>query len=89
MNKIDDRGIYQVVIKEAKELDNYKYYIETCVNTVVYKSDPYAFTSEVRPNTASRVYDIEGFKWSDKAFVNKRTNNFDKPLNIYEMHFGS
>ena len=89
MKKIDDRGIWSVVIDNAKEMDNYKYHIKTCLNTIVDKCDPYAFTSEIRPLTASKVYDIEGYKWHDKAFISKRNNHYDQPLNIYEMDFGS
>ena len=89
MEKVDNRGIYSVVIPNAKEFENYKYHIETYNHDFVDKADPYAFYSEIRPKTASKVYDIEGFKWSDKTFVGKRSVNFDKAVNIYEMHFGS
>lgn len=89
MEKIDERGIYKVIIKNAKLYDNYKYYIECANGEHIYKCDPYAFYSEVRPETASKVYFNGEYKWSDKLYLNKRANNFDKPMNIYEMHLGS
>ena len=49
----------------------------------------YAYYSELRPGTASKVYNIEGYKWNDKEWVKKRTKNFDRPLNIYEANIGS
>ena len=55
------------------------------------KADPYAFYAEQRPNTASVIYDMEGFEWTDEAWVEKRkqSNIFEQPLNIYELHLGS
>ncbi|MBE6114278.1 MAG: 1,4-alpha-glucan branching protein GlgB [Erysipelotrichaceae bacterium] len=89
MDKIDRRGIYSTVIHNAKEYDNYKYRIETQEHVFLDKADPYAVFSEVRPKTASKVYNIEGFNWSDKVYLNKRNRQFDKPMNIYELHLGS
>ena len=51
--------------------------------------DPYAFYSELRPNTASIVVNLEYKKWSDEKWISQRDKNFDKPLNIYEVHLGS
>ena len=67
----------------------YKYRIETQNFATVDRADPYAFYSELRPGTASRVYNIENFRWSDKRWLNARTKNFDKPMNIYEANIGS
>lgn len=51
--------------------------------------DPYAFYSELRPNTASIVVDLNYKKWSDEKWLAARDKNFDKPVNIYELHIGS
>jgi len=55
------------------------------------KSDPYAYYSEFRPATASVIYDLEGYSWSDEAWMAKKkeVSPYDKPLNIYEVHLGS
>ena len=69
----------------------YKYLIETADGKLLYKADPYAFSAEVRPGTASRVADIENYPWKDGAWMRRRagTDHFKRPLNIYEVHLGS
>ncbi len=89
MERTDDKGIWSVFIKDAKEHDMYKYRVTQATGRVVDKMDPYAFYSELRPNTASIVTDLDFSLWSDDKWMNKRTKNFDRPVNIYEMHVGS
>lgn len=89
MEKYNDGGIYTLFIAGIKEYDVYKYRIETNSYALVDRADPYAFFSELRPASASKVFDIERFRWSDRAWMKSRTKNFDKKLNIYEAHIGS
>lgn len=91
MNKVSDMGIYELFIKECKEWDKYRYVILTKDNETLYKSDPYAFFSDFRPETCSKVYDIDGYNWSDREYLEKRkvSNIKEEPLNIYEMNIGS
>ena len=87
--KMSDGGIWSVFVAEAKIGQLYKYLLIGPVGEKLYKADPYAFYSELRPSTASIVYDLDRFKWSDKRWLNKQDKNFEKNLNIYEMHIGS
>lgn len=91
MKKINDNGTWSIFIPSIKEGTKYKYYILGRDNKGVYKSDPYAIYSEVRPNTASIVKKRDKFKWTDRRWVDKRKafNPLDIPINIYEMHLGS
>ena len=89
MERYTDGGIWTLFIPGVKEKALYKYRIETQNSATVDRADPYAFYSELRPGTASRVYNIENFRWSDKRWLNARTKNFDKPMNIYEANIGS
>lgn len=89
MKRKDEKGVWSLFIADVKEGDMYKYRITQATNRVVDKMDPYAFYSELRPNTASIVTNLDKMKWSDDKWLAARTKNFDKPVNIYEMHLGS
>ena len=55
------------------------------------KSDPYGTFSELRPKTASIVYESKNYKWKDKKYLDKKKNKISnqEPMNIYEAHLGS
>ena len=92
MTKIEDTGCHIVFVEGLKQYDMYKYLITTKEYRDIYKADPYSFHCEVRPGTASKLYNIdEEFNWTDKKYIEKRnnTNHFNVPKNIYEVHFGS
>lgn len=84
-------GIYEGFIENVKIYDAYKFYIEKKDGNCVYKSDPYGFHMETRPGTASKVYSIEGYKWTDQAYKKERMKNdfLHSPINIYELQLGS
>ncbi|MDD4688498.1 MAG: 1,4-alpha-glucan branching protein GlgB [Eubacteriales bacterium] len=87
--RITDGGIYECIVPEVKEFDSYKFVIETKEGEQLLKSDPYAFHNETRSGTASKVYDIDGYKWNDKKWVDSCRGQYNRPVNIYELHFGS
>ena len=75
----------------------YKYIIERD-GVRRYKADPYGYFSETLANTASRLYDIEGFDWQDDEYLKYRKEKYaclaknetpEVPMNIYEVHLGS
>ena len=85
-------GIYETFIPKAELGDLYKYLIITPDGRKLYKADPYANYAEVRPGTASRIADIEHFKWTDDKWMDKRKQTEDvyaEPMAIYEVHLGS
>ena len=89
MVKIDSRGLYRSFIKGAKMYQSYKYHICTQDGNYIDKADPFAFFSETRPGSASRIFDLDGFIYHDDKFMKERGRNFDKPVSIYEVHLGS
>ena len=92
MEKINERGIWSLFLPKLEEGINYKFaVVNECGNNTVYKADPYAFKSELRPNTASVLTKIKSFRWGDKRWLNKREKEGldNKPMNIYELHLGS
>ncbi|PVE18398.1 1,4-alpha-glucan branching enzyme [Clostridium perfringens] len=92
MEKINERGIWSLFLPKLEEGIKYKFaVVNECGNNTVYKADPYAFKSELRPNTASVLTKIKSFRWGDKRWLNKREKEGldNKPMNIYELHLGS
>ncbi len=88
----DGSGIWEGFIPEALEGMRYKYKIKSHHNDVVTeKADPYAYSYEHPPNTASIIATIDGYKWKDKAWMGYRKdkNDLDKPYSVYEVHLGS
>ena len=87
-----EMGIYETFIPGVKEGDLYKFLIYTPDGSKLYKADPFANMAELRPETASRVADLDGFKWTDSVWLKKRSsgeNYWEKPMAIYEVHPGS
>ncbi len=54
------------------------------------KADPFGFTHEVAPRTASRVWSLD-YAWSDEQWMRERParSGLDAPMAVYEMHLGS
>ncbi|MBR0482424.1 MAG: 1,4-alpha-glucan branching enzyme, partial [Firmicutes bacterium] len=90
LSPMGSTGVWSLFVPGAKQGDKYKYIIETAAGDKLFKADPFAFWSELRPATASVVWDM-GFEWSDQRWINKRekNNHFKEPKNIYEVHAGS
>ncbi len=91
MLPLEQSGVYEGFIEGMGFGETYKYAILTQDDEVLYKADPYAFASELRPATGSRTADIASFKWHDEAWLSERSekNTFHSPMAIYECHLGS
>ena len=91
MQMKDSSGIWELFVPDLRAGEKYKYRIRDCNSSLVDKADPYSFSSEVPPNTASIVADLEKFQWSDSEWIESRknTNPLDKPISVYELHLGS
>ena len=89
-NRLARRGeIWEGFIPGLRQYDIYKYAVTGEDGETRYKADPYGFHMETRPATASKLYDIGGFRWTDAAFQARKRQVYDSPLNIYEVHLGS
>lgn len=84
-------GIWEAVIQGVNVYDCYKYCIKTKSGKTLMKADPYAVHQETRPGTGSKVYELANYKWHDQNWYkeSRSSNILDKPVNIYEVHFGS
>ena len=91
MTMLETSGVWEIFIPDMGLGEMYKYAITTESGKVLFKADPYAFSSEYRPGTASVTAEIDNFKWSDSTWMNKRreTNPMKSPMSIYEVHLGS
>lgn len=91
MERISEGGIFALFIPGAKIGDMYKYVITTSDDRKLYKADPYGNYAQLRPDNASIVTDLSGFKWTDSVWqTEKQTKDILKqPMAIYECHIGS
>lgn len=91
MTKAGPIGVWETFVPGVKVGDLYKFCIVTQDGRELYKADPYATWSEMRPGNASRVADISGFQWGDSNWIEKRGEADPKKeaISIYEVHPGS
>ncbi|MGD9874158.1 MAG: 1,4-alpha-glucan branching protein GlgB [Kiritimatiellia bacterium] len=84
-------GLWEVFVPALKPGDIYKYEILGPNDYLTERADPYAFACELRPKTASVIWDIEWYTWQDKDWMSRRreTRWHDKPISVYEVHPGS
>ena len=91
MQPLADSGIWEAFVPGIATGELYKYAITTKSGKILFKADPYAFSAEYRPGTASVTTDISGFQWSDDSWMEKRgsADPLNAPMSIYEVHLGS
>ena len=91
MRRLGDSGVFEIFIPELKKGAVYKYEIKFKNGDPALKADPYANYAELRPNTASIVWDLDEYKWNDQDWMKKRAALDTKtaPMSIYEVHLGS
>ena len=85
-------GIWEGFVPDIGQGASYKYHIESRYRDYkVDKADPYGFASEIRPETASRVWNLDNYSWHDESWMKNRTNtnSLGSPLSFYEVHLGS
>ena len=86
MKRIYDGNFWECVIPEAKRGDLYKFRIYQQDGRAVDHCDPFAQYSELRPGTASVLWDLE--PWEEETPFRCHGGAGD-PVNIYELHAGS
>jgi len=93
LTRMGETGIFYCEIDNAQKWQKYKYYVVAQSGKGIFKSDPYAFWSEMRPDNASVIYPVnDGFEWSDNEYMIERDKEItyeNTPVNIYELHLGS
>jgi 1,4-alpha-glucan branching enzyme len=85
-------GIWEGYIPDVGPGALYKYAIDSRYgNYRVDKADPCGFAAEIRPLTASKVWDLSDYSWNDGNWLSERgrIHALSAPISIYEMHLGS
>ncbi len=84
-------GVWERFIPGVQVFDEYKYYIERPDGSFVFRGDPYGFHTCTRPDTATKVYDLDGFRWTDGNYRRAKAHRkaVSSPINIYELHLSS
>ena len=89
MNRVYDGNFWERYVDSVKPGSMYKYRIYEKSGSCVDRCDPYGFGMELRPNSASIVRDMNSYQFHDSAWMLSRSDCKNRPLNIYELHFGS
>jgi len=91
MRSMGASWIWELFVPGLGEGEFYKFEIKTRTKELRIKTDPMAFAMELRPGTASIVWDIDHYEWSDSQWMETRRTRdpFASPMNIYEVHLGS
>jgi 1,4-alpha-glucan branching enzyme len=87
----DGSGIWEGFIPGIGHGTLYKYHVRSRYNNhEAEKGDPFAFSWETPPKTASIVWDLDN-RWNDTAWMRDRhaRNSLNAPIAAYEMHPGS
>ena len=91
MKPVSDGGVYELFVEGAKAGQCYKFLIISQDGEALYKADPYANAAQLRPETASVITDLTGFKWTDDKWAEnkKKEDHLSSAMSIYECHIGS
>jgi 1,4-alpha-glucan branching enzyme len=91
MRSMGGSGVWELFIPGLRTGELYKYEIKSAAGDLRIKTDPYAFAAELRPGTASIVWDVDKYTWNDEQWMDERRNRnlFSSPMSIYEVHVGS
>lgn len=92
MRNHPEAGVWEVFVPAVGRNTRYKYFIRSRTEDYeVEKADPYAFATEMRPGTASKVWNLADYDWGDGEWMASRApkSAYDAPISIYEVHLGS
>ena len=89
MHHVYNHDFWEVKIKNAQIGQMYKFRIEGEDGQIIDHADPYAFFSQLRPESASIIRDLNDYTFHDGAWQKRYFDSKQSPVNIYELHFGS
>jgi 1,4-alpha-glucan branching enzyme len=85
--RVRGNGFWEIFVPGARIGDKYKFEILGPSGSLLpLKADPFAFATELRPATASVVFDVERLEPHASP---TGANALSAPISIYEVHLGS
>ena len=92
MRRMGGSGIWELFVPEVGDGARYKFEMRPHGGGPPFlKADPYAFRSEMPPQTASVVHALDRYAWRDQGWLEQRARGdlWARPMSIYEVHLGS
>jgi 1,4-alpha-glucan branching enzyme len=91
MRSLGASGVWELFMPGVTAGSRYKYELVTAAGDLILKSDPFAFATEVPPDTASVVAAAPEHQWSDAEWLERRAaaDDLTLPMSVYEVHLGS
>ena len=91
MERISDTEVWEAFVAGLERYETYKYSVTTRSGKKIMKADPYGTHMETAPATATKIYEISGFEWSDSVWQKKMSeiDILNSAVNIYEVNLGS
>ncbi len=92
MRRMGSSGIWELFVPEVGDGARYKFEIRPVGGGPPFlKADPYAFRTEVPPQTASVVHALDQYTWRDAGWMEQRARGdpWSRPMSVYEVHLGS
>ncbi len=80
-------GVWELFLPKVSLGQLYKFELIDCHGNLRLKADPYAFSSQLRPDTASQISALPDIVPMTEA--RRKANQWDQPISIYEVHLGS
>ena len=80
-------GVWELFLPKASLGQLYKFELIDCHGNLRLKADPFAFSSQLRPDTASQVSTLPNVV--EMTEQRRQANQSNQPISIYEVHLGS
>ena len=91
MRRLDASGVWELFAPSLGQGELYKFEVLGADGSLRLKADPLSFAMQVRPETASMVWQTGTHDWGDGEWMAERAAHdaYRSPMAIYEVHLGS
>ena len=91
MRMLGGSGVWELFLPGVEPGHRYKFELVTADGSLVLKTDPFAFATEVPPSTAAIVGTEGTYDWDDQIWMERRaaTDAMSSPMSVYELHLAS